>query len=82
MKVFNGMSLGDLQAFITEQEKLSIRGEPESDDSPVVREFRGHIIDSLSGKQSQEAGKNMARWHTLWDKIFTLFSLQCLLLHV
>ncbi|XP_073342899.1 sorting nexin-19-like [Pagrus major] len=58
--VFNGMSFGDLQTFITEQEKLSMRGEPERDDSPVVTEFRGQIIDSLSGKPCQEAASETA----------------------
>ncbi|KAM9359451.1 sorting nexin-19 [Symphorus nematophorus] len=58
--VFNGLSLGDLQAFIMEQEKLSIRGEPEREDSPAVKEFGGHPVDSLSGKHSQEPASETA----------------------
>ncbi|XP_076590851.1 sorting nexin-19 isoform X2 [Chaetodon auriga] len=54
--VFNGMSLGDLQAFIMEQEKLSIRAEPEKEDSPVVREFGCRLVD----KPSQEAAPETA----------------------
>uniref|UniRef100_A0A7N8Y334 Sorting nexin 19b n=1 Tax=Mastacembelus armatus TaxID=205130 RepID=A0A7N8Y334_9TELE len=53
-KVFNGMSLGELQAFITEQEKMSIIPETENMDHPVVREFRGHQDDGVRGNQSQE----------------------------
>ncbi|CAB1458510.1 unnamed protein product, partial [Pleuronectes platessa] len=58
--VFSGMSLGDLQAFITEQEKLCIRVESEREQSPVSREFRGYLDDSLRGKQSQEPASEMA----------------------
>lgn len=54
------MSLGDLEAFITEQEKLTTR-EPEREDSPVVRKFGGCLVDSLSGKHSREPGQNSAR---------------------
>ncbi|XP_075938148.1 sorting nexin-19 isoform X2 [Anarhichas minor] len=52
--VFNGMSLGDLQAFISEQEKMSARVETERDDSPVTREFRDCLDDGLTGKNRQE----------------------------
>ncbi|XP_034723006.1 sorting nexin-19 isoform X2 [Etheostoma cragini] len=52
--VFNGMSLGDLQAFITKQEKLAIGVESDREDSPVRREFGGNLDDSLRGKHSQE----------------------------
>ncbi|XP_062275751.1 sorting nexin-19 [Scomber scombrus] len=52
--VFNGMSMGDLKTFITEQEKLAFRLEPERGDSPVVGIFGGELDDSLRGKQSQE----------------------------
>lgn len=74
-KVFNGMSLEELQGLITEQEKLSIRAETEWEDSPVVREFGG--CDSLSGKQSQEHGKHGTRvWsNTLETGIF--YTLYC-----
>lgn len=74
------MSLGDLQAFITEQEKLSVRAEPEREDSPVVREFRGTLVDSLSGNHSQEVGKNMARGERIWyslDMISIVVTLPC-----
>lgn len=59
------MSLGDLEAFITEQEKLSTRAEPEREDSPVVRKYGGCLVDSLSGKHSREPGKNSARGNTV-----------------
>ncbi|XP_029301998.1 sorting nexin-19 isoform X2 [Cottoperca gobio] len=52
--VFNGMSLGDLQAFVTEQEKLSVRVEAEREDSPVIRDFGGFLGDSSRGNHSQE----------------------------
>lgn len=55
------MSLGDLQAFVSEQEKLSIRVESEREDSPAIREFGGYRGDMLRGKHSQEPGKNWAR---------------------
>lgn len=57
-QVFNGMSLGDLQDFITEQEKLAIKLEPESGGSPVVGVSGGYLDDHYSEKQSQEHGKN------------------------
>lgn len=59
-KVFSGMSLGDLEAFITEQEKLTIRNEPEREDSPVVREYGGYRVDSLSEMHSQESASETA----------------------
>ncbi|XP_054475719.1 sorting nexin-19-like [Anoplopoma fimbria] len=58
--VFNGMSFGDLQAFITEQEKLSIRVESEREDSPVMREFGGYLDDGLRGKNRQEPASETA----------------------
>ncbi len=58
LKVFSGMSLGDLETFITEQEKGTIISEPERVDSPVVREYGGNLLDSLSEMHSQESGKN------------------------
>ncbi|XP_030600313.1 sorting nexin-19 isoform X1 [Archocentrus centrarchus] len=54
--VFSGMSLGELQAFITEQEKLTMRGEPERDICAGLREFGGHPHHSLRVKQSKEHG--------------------------
>lgn len=59
------MSLGDLQAFITEQEKLAIRAEPEREDSPEAKEFGGYLDDSLRGKHGQETGKNGERGYTV-----------------
>lgn len=53
--------MGDLKTFITEQEKLAFRLEPERGDSPVVGIFRGELDDSLRGKQSQEHGKNSVK---------------------
>ncbi|KAF7646767.1 hypothetical protein LDENG_00182520 [Lucifuga dentata] len=58
--VFSGMSLGDLKAFITEQESLANRPEPESEDVPLLEESGGCQDSSVSGKQSQEPGKNRA----------------------
>ncbi|XP_059186835.1 sorting nexin-19 [Centropristis striata] len=58
--VFNGMSLGDLQAFITDQEKLATRVELEREDSPVIREFKGYLDDNLRGKHSQEHASETA----------------------
>lgn len=53
-KVFNRMSLGDLEAFVTEQEKLASRSEPGREDGLGVRKY----------KHSPEPGKNTARSHT------------------
>ncbi|XP_037631371.1 sorting nexin-19-like [Sebastes umbrosus] len=58
--VFSGMSLGDLQAFVSEQEKLSIRVESEREDSPAIREFGGYRGDMLRGKHSQEPASETA----------------------
>ncbi|XP_071327718.1 sorting nexin-19 [Trachinotus anak] len=58
--VFNRMCLGDLQAFITEQEKLALRAEPEREDSPAVREFRDSLDDGLRGKQSPDRASETA----------------------
>ncbi|XP_039986445.1 sorting nexin-19-like isoform X2 [Xiphias gladius] len=58
--VFNRMSLQDLQAFITEQEKQAVRSEQERDDSPVVREFSVCLDDSLRGNQSREHASETA----------------------
>lgn len=58
--VFNRMSLGDLQDFITEQEKLSIGAESEREDTPVVRELGGCLDDSPRGKQSGERASETA----------------------
>lgn len=58
--VFNGMSLGDLQAFVTEQEKLSIRVESEREDSPAIRELGDCWDDSLRGKHRQEPASETA----------------------
>ena len=68
------MSLGDLQAFITEQEKLAIRGEPEREDSPVVRTFRGYLDDSLRREQSQERGKSGVKGmhHVIYRSIHSI----------
>lgn len=63
-KVFSRMSLGDLEAFITEQEKLASRSEPEREDSLVVRKYGSYLVDRLSGKHSREPGKNSARSYT------------------
>ncbi|XP_041851593.1 sorting nexin-19-like isoform X2 [Melanotaenia boesemani] len=54
--VFSGMSLRDLQAFISEQEKLSIRAEAEMEDSPGLLPYRSFVSDNMRRKQSQELG--------------------------
>ena len=54
------MSFGDLQAFITDQEKLSVRIESEREGSPVRREFGGDICDRMRRNLSQEPGKKGA----------------------
>ncbi|KAM6932961.1 sorting nexin-19 [Xenentodon cancila] len=54
-KVFNGMALEDLQAFISEQEKLFImRADGDEEGSPVVRPRGGHVDDGPRRTQSQE----------------------------
>lgn len=58
-QVFKGMSFGDLQTFITEQENLSIRAEPEKEGSPILREFKGYLDDNLMGKQILNHGKKL-----------------------
>lgn len=60
LQVFKGMSLGDLQAFITEQEKLSIGADPEMEGSPVLRKSRGCLYDNLRKKEMNEHGKKQA----------------------
>ncbi|KAI3354653.1 hypothetical protein L3Q82_019142 [Scortum barcoo] len=52
--VFNGMSLGDLQTFITEQEKVALRAGLEMELSPEVKGFGGSLDDSLGEERSQE----------------------------
>ncbi|XP_041669807.1 sorting nexin-19 isoform X2 [Cheilinus undulatus] len=59
-KVLNRMSLGDLQCFIAEQEKLDIGDHTERENSPVIREFIGHYDASLRGKNSQETASETA----------------------
>ncbi|XP_058490313.1 sorting nexin-19 [Solea solea] len=51
--VFNRMSLEDLEVFITEQEKLSIRAVLEREESPLVGEFMGYQDDGSREKRSQ-----------------------------
>ncbi|XP_068561763.1 sorting nexin-19 isoform X2 [Cebidichthys violaceus] len=52
--VFSGMSLGDLQAFVSEREKMCVRVEPESEDSPVTREGGVCRDDGSAGKNRRE----------------------------
>lgn len=68
-KVFNGMSLEELQGFITEQEKLVIRAETEWEDSPVVRELGGCLDNSLSGKKRHDHGKSGTRGYNVRSSI-------------
>ncbi|XP_068601398.1 sorting nexin-19 [Brachionichthys hirsutus] len=55
--LFKGMSLGDLEALITEQEKLSIRTEAERENRPRMKILGGYLDHSLTGKRSQEPGE-------------------------
>lgn len=52
------MSLGDLDAFISEREKPAAAAALETNNSPVVRKSGSGVIDNLSGKHSQNPGKN------------------------
>lgn len=52
------MSLGDLEAFISEQEKRAATAMPDRKDSPLERERGSGPVDSFSGKHSGEPGKN------------------------
>ncbi|XP_068441168.1 sorting nexin-19 [Clinocottus analis] len=52
--VFNGMSMEDLSSFIAEQEQLSVKAEPETEDSPVTREYGGFLDDGVSRKNVKE----------------------------
>lgn len=47
------MTLGDLQGFITEQEKMDDGEQQEREESPLIREFRGHLDIN-----SQETGEH------------------------
>ncbi|XP_068173240.1 sorting nexin-19 [Antennarius striatus] len=58
--VFRGMSLGDLETFITEHEKLSITTEAERENRPAVRTPGGCLDHSLTGKHGQESASEMA----------------------
>ncbi|XP_063763303.1 sorting nexin-19 isoform X2 [Eleginops maclovinus] len=58
--VFSRMSFRDLQAFITDQEKLSVRVESEREGSPVRQELGGHLDDCSGEKHSQESASEMA----------------------
>lgn len=53
-KVFNRMSLGGLEDFLTEQENLASRTEPEREDTPAVRKH--YLHGSFCGEQSREPG--------------------------
>ncbi|XP_034403888.1 sorting nexin-19 isoform X2 [Cyclopterus lumpus] len=58
--VFNGMSLGDLKAFIAEQEQLSVRAESERVDSPGTGEFGGLPDDGSRRKNTREPASETA----------------------
>ncbi|XP_029135354.2 sorting nexin-19 [Labrus bergylta] len=59
-KVFSGMSLGDLQAFISEQEKLDTRDLLEREESPGIDEFGGRLDVCFRGKSSRESASETA----------------------
>ncbi|KAM3615462.1 uncharacterized protein V6R79_002660 [Siganus canaliculatus] len=59
-KVMNGMSLENLETFITSQEKLSIRDEPEKDDCPVLRKQEDHLSDEFTATSCQGPASEMA----------------------
>lgn len=52
------MSLGDLEAFISEQETQAATAMPDRKDSPLERECGSGPVDSLIGKHTGEPGKN------------------------
>lgn len=56
LKVFNGMSLADLQVFIMEQENMAVRAEAERDDSQGLRDFQCSEVDTTTGQHSRDAG--------------------------
>lgn len=57
LKVFNGMSLGELEAFVAEQENLASAANPEQEESPE----RGEVLDvRLGEKHVQEHGRSHA----------------------
>nr|XP_046244333.1 sorting nexin-19 isoform X2 [Scatophagus argus] len=58
--VFNGMSVGDLEAFLSEQEEVITRAEPEREDSAIVRKKGSCLVDTLSGQHSQEPASETA----------------------
>ncbi|XP_069574148.1 sorting nexin-19 [Brachyistius frenatus] len=58
--VFKAMSLEDLKNFITEQEKASIRAEPEREGSPLLGELRDSLDYSSGEKQSPEQASETA----------------------
>ncbi|XP_033486441.2 sorting nexin-19 [Epinephelus lanceolatus] len=58
--VLNGMSLEDLQVFVSDQEKLSIRAESEKEDSPVIKQFGVYLDESFRGKHGQETASETA----------------------
>lgn len=62
------MSLGDLETFISEQEKLATSAEPEREGSSVVGKYGSCLVDSGSRKDSQEPGKTSA-----WGYIIRYF---------
>lgn len=69
------MSLGDLETFISEQEKLAARAEPERDSSSAVGKYGSCLVDSGSRKDSQEPGKTSAM--EIHYKIFSFLDLKC-----
>ncbi|KAL7400634.1 hypothetical protein ABVT39_015269 [Epinephelus coioides] len=58
--VLNGMSLEDLQVFVSDQERLSIRAESEKEDSPVIKQFGVYLDESFRGKHGQETASETA----------------------
>ncbi|XP_013887417.1 sorting nexin-19 [Austrofundulus limnaeus] len=54
--VMNGMSLGDLQTFITEQEKLSVGKIAEREDILDLEQHVGFMDPDMAANQSQEHG--------------------------
>ncbi|CAJ1065997.1 sorting nexin-19 [Xyrichtys novacula] len=59
-KVFNRMTLGDLQAFILEQEKSDSGDHQGREDSPMIKEFRGHLDFSLRKKNIRDSESETA----------------------
>lgn len=67
-KVFTRMSLGNLESFISEQEKQAAIATLERNNSLAVRKCGSGLLDNLSVKHTRDLGKN-SKWQ--WGFILT-----------